>query len=200
MPGRLADPIGKLQIKAMPLADFAALMSDLSTIPVTLDADALRMRWISPTTPVTVMAEQTTVRGVLTAGIEPLQLGLLVANGQVRITDSSAAESLQRRRSHDVADLVGADPQQLEILAQWVLELIQPESWTDAGGVGTLKAEKGTLVVQNRDAVHFQVLYLCDKLRAARKLPPRRQVRILVARAGKFADAGSGGAANERET
>ena len=196
VPGRLADPIGKLQIKDMPLADFAELLSDMSTIPMTLDADALRMRWIAPSTPVTVNAEQTTVRGVLSAGLEPLQLGLFVSNGHVRITDGSAAEALQRRRSHDVVDLVGADPQQLEILGQWVLELIQPESWAEAGGTGTLKAEKGALVIQNRDAVHFQVLYLCDKLRATRKLAAR-QVRGVVARAGQSADARSGAAAND---
>lgn len=170
---RLADPLTKMRLKDLPLADFANLMSDLSTIPVSLDVDALRTRWISASSPVSVETEQTTVRGVLSAAVEPLQLGIVVGAGQVQISHLESSESAKRRRTHDVADLVGADAQQLEVLAQWVQDLVEPDTWIEAGGAGTIKAERSSLVIENKDSVHFQTLYLCDKLRAARKLPPR---------------------------
>ncbi|MFO0869406.1 MAG: hypothetical protein U0935_10790 [Pirellulales bacterium] len=171
LPARLADPLGKLKIKDMPLTDLLQLMSDLSTIPFSLDTDALRSRWIPVTAPVSVDLEQTTVRGALVQALEPWKLGLLVSDGQVRITHAGAAE--MRRRTHDVSDLAARDPQQLEMLSQWIQDWIEPESWQEAGGQGKLQIERFSLVVDHRDAVHFQLLYLCDKLRAARQLPPR---------------------------
>lgn len=173
VPGRLADPIAKLQIKDMPLDEFVRLLSDLSTIPMTLDGDALRLRRIAATTPVSVQVEQSTVAGVLAAGLEPLQLGVRATDHGLRITHPDTPASQVRKRTYDVSDLVANDPQQLDVLRQWILDLVLPESWTEAGGEATLTAANGSLEVQNKDEAHFQILYFCDKLRAARRLPPK---------------------------
>src|SRR5262249_21163773 len=51
---RLATPIRGVEVRSHPLADFLALASDLSTIPITLDVDALLEMGQSPSTPVSV--------------------------------------------------------------------------------------------------------------------------------------------------
>jgi hypothetical protein len=170
---RLADPLQKLRIKEMALVDFARFMSDLSTVPMTLDADVLRFRRLSPRTAVSVDVEQSTVRDVWQAVLSPLQLGLELSDGQARITDLSLLGAPPRQRMHDVADLTGGDPQRAAALGQWIRELVMPGSWADEGGTGRMVPAANGLSIEHRELAHHQALFLCDKLRVARKLSPR---------------------------
>jgi hypothetical protein len=170
---RLADPLQKLQVKEMALVDFVRFMSDLSTVPMTLDADALRFRRLSPRTMVSVDVEQSTVREVWQAALAPLQLGLELGEGQARITDLSMLGAPPRQRMHDVADLTGGDVQRAAALAQWISELIMPGTWAADGGTGRLIPAANGISIEQRELAHHQAMFLCDKLRVARKLAPR---------------------------
>ncbi|MFM7070974.1 MAG: hypothetical protein ACKO38_04160, partial [Planctomycetota bacterium] len=170
---RMADPLQKLRVQEMALLDFTRFMSDLSTVPITLDADSLRFRRLSPRTAVSVEVEQSTVGEVLKAALSPLQLGLQMGDGQARLTDLSLLAAESRQRMHDVADLTGGDAQLASALGQWIRELVMPGTWAEDGGAGRLVPSPNGLSIDHRELAHHQVLFLCDKLRTARKLSPR---------------------------
>jgi hypothetical protein len=170
---RMADPLQKLRVQEMALLDFTRFMSDLSTVPITLDADTLRFRRLSPRTAVSVEVEQSTVRDVLNAALSPFQLGLETGEGQARITDLSLLGAASKQRVHDVADLTGGDAQVASALGQWIRELVMPGTWVEDGGAGRLAPSPNALSIDHRDLAHHQVLFFCDKLRTARKLSPR---------------------------
>jgi hypothetical protein len=78
-----------------------------------------------------------------------------------------------REHSHSVADLVGSDPEQLTELADMIVEMVEPDSWEESGGPGSIRHEKSSLVFQQYDTVLFQAIVFCERLRAARGLPPQ---------------------------
>ena len=52
-----------------------------------------------------------------------------------------------------------------------VRKLVEPDSWKEAGGPGIGEWSDGALMVEQSDAVHSQLIVLCEKLRVARRLP-----------------------------
>jgi hypothetical protein len=67
-----------------------------------------------------------------------------------------------------VADLTGGDRAALEKLADVVRSLVDPATWVDRGGRGTLELVENSLLVRQSDAAHYELLVLCEKLRVAR--------------------------------
>ena len=58
---RLADPLLGIETSATPLADFLQNLSDYSTIPISLELDALALVKITAETPVALKAANTNV-------------------------------------------------------------------------------------------------------------------------------------------
>jgi len=165
---RMAMPIRGLEVRGQGLADFVALVSDLSTIPITLDADAVLAFGQSPSALVTAKLTDTSVADVLDGAIEPLHLGYQVRDGQVIVGYPHQENSRQVR--YAVSDLA-ADDAALGELAMLVRRMIAPESWQQAGGKGSIVAGNGTLVVNQTEPALAQVLVFCEQLRVARGLP-----------------------------
>ena len=166
---RLADPIPGFESRGLALADFLALVSQVSTIPITVDADAVLELGQSPAAPVQVRLNNTTVADALETALDPLRLGYQVRDGQL-IVGYPPQESM-RKVKYAVADLVTGDPQTLADLAALVRRMIAPESWQAAGGKATMVAENGVLLIEQTESAHAQVLTFCEKLRVARGLP-----------------------------
>ncbi|HND56647.1 MAG TPA: hypothetical protein PLV92_29715, partial [Pirellulaceae bacterium] len=129
----------------------------------------------------TVKIEETTVRAALVAALQPLKLGFVAAGGHVVVTHpaSAAATSPPPPQPIDVSDLI-ADKRLKSELSPLIQELIEPDSWSEAGGEGTLTLEDRSLLVGNTETVRLQVLLLLDKLRAARGLPARGKFSPLL--------------------
>jgi hypothetical protein len=165
---RMSMPIRGLEVRGQALADFLALVSDVSTIPITLDADALVESGQSPSLPVTVKLTDTNVADVLEGSLEPLHLGYQVRDGQVSVGHPPQENARQVR--YAVSDLT-ADDASLGELAALVRRMIAPESWQQAGGKRSIVAGNGTLVVNQTEPALAQILVFCEKLRVARGLP-----------------------------
>ena len=58
---RLADPLPGLQLKRTPLADFCDFLARLSTVPITLDTEALAAAGVRVTDAISISAADTTV-------------------------------------------------------------------------------------------------------------------------------------------
>ncbi len=168
---RLADSIPVVEAREMPLADFLSLVSDLSTIPISIDADAVAGMGQSFLAPVQLKLQSTTVADVLEAALEGLKLGYQVQDGQL-IVGYPSPQNL-REVKYALYDFVGTDDQLLNPLGEMVRRLVAPQSWQQNGGPGTMKAKGGALLVQQTDPVHTQLLIFFEKLRVARGLPLR---------------------------
>jgi hypothetical protein len=172
---RLADPLPAIETTDTPLADFVQLMSDLSTIPITLELPFL------PATAESAVAFQstkTTVGKALTDGLATMGLAFVVSNDQLIVR---RAEPVQiTPTSRDVKDLTRGDEQQMTDLAELIKAVVDPGSWSDEQGGGsiTVDAGKGALVVLNRRAVQVQVLLALEKLRASRTPPLAHQWKL----------------------
>jgi hypothetical protein len=168
---RLADPLPAFDVHGMPLTDFLSLMSDLSTIPISVDADAIAEMGQSFATPVQLKLEGTSVANVLDAALAGLKLGYHVQDGQL-IVGYPPQQNL-RDIKFVVADLVGADEKPLNDLAALVRRMAAPQSWQPSAGAGSMKAAGGVLVSHQTDPVQMEILVFCEKLRIARGLPQK---------------------------
>jgi predicted RNA-binding Zn-ribbon protein involved in translation (DUF1610 family) len=174
VPARLADPLPGIETPGTPLADFLQLISDLSTIPITLEPDALAFARVTPDTPVVLRAANTTVGDALAAAIRPLGLEHVVADEHVivRLAERTPSEAI----THRVHDLTGGDEAQLTELVELLVALVEPGTWgapeEDApAALLTADPVAHVLTIQHRRAVQAQALVALEKLRSARGLP-----------------------------
>lgn len=170
---RMNDPIRQIEFDRVPLENFLKFVSDYSTIPITLDADILRWLRISPVTPVTVKAANSTVAEVLNQGLAPLGLDHRVEGDQLLITRRPKEESGIRTVTFKVDDLVGDDQKQLQQLGNHIMDFVAPESWSSRGGIGTITFRGSELIIEQYETVQFEILGFCEKLRVARSLKLR---------------------------
>lgn len=164
---RLADPILGIETAGTPLADFVQLISDLSTIPMTLD---LPLTPATAESQVTLKLASTTVGAALQQALAPLRLEYVVVEGQlvIRRIEPEVFEPTSRA----VKDLTGGDEGELAELADLLRSTIEPEAWKEeTGGSLTVDASKGSLILTQKRSVQLQVLIALEKLRAARRPP-----------------------------
>jgi hypothetical protein len=172
IPERLQDSIPAVDITEMPLIAFTHLVTGLSTIPISLDPDALALLRLRPDSPVKVQATDTQVGDMLVAALRPLGLGYLHDQDQLLITRIAPADSPLRRIRHPVGDLVQNSEDQLDQLADWIMTMVEPDSWKVQGGAGELVTELPDLVIRHQDTVLLRALLFCERLRVARGLSP----------------------------
>ena len=170
VPARLADPLPAIEAEGTPLADFLQVMSDLSTVPITLEPDALPLIRVTPLTPVSLKAENTSVGGALTSALSPLGLEHIVTEGHVivRAVEASPPPTI----NYPVKDLTQGDEQAAAELAALLTNLVAPASWRAGEENASIAVTPDSFAIKQRRAVHAQLFFLCEKLRTARKLPP----------------------------
>lgn len=172
IPERLQDSIPAVDIPGMPLIAFTHMVTGLSTIPISLDPDALALLRLRPDSPVKIQATDTQIGDLLVAALRPLGLGYLHDQDQLLITRIAPADSPLRRVRHPVGDLVQNSEDQLDQLADWIMTIVEPDSWEVQGGAGELVTELPDLVIRHQDTVLLRALLLCERLRVARGLSP----------------------------
>lgn len=168
---RLADPLMLVQTSGTPLVEFLQLFSDLSTIPITLEPDALPLVRLTPLSPVSVDASATTVGGAVTSALRPLGLEAVTVDDQlvVRVIEPESLRTIE----YPTKDLADDDAGRVA-LAQLLQAVVEPSSWGEEQGQGsiTVPANKAVLSIRQRQAVHAALFIACEKLRVARGKPP----------------------------
>jgi len=172
---RLADPLPGIETTGTPLADFLQVISDLSTIPITVEPEGFPFVNVTAASSVVVSASNTTVGGALTAALKPLKLQAIESDGQLIVRAEEPAQPATL--NFPVKDLA-ADEESIAALDEMLKALVEPASWGDAPEQGTMAvdAAKGTIAIRNSRAVHAQLLLLCEKLRTARGLKPLSRI------------------------
>jgi len=170
---RLQDRIAEAEFADVTLKNFLRFVMNFSTIPVSVDPDALALMRVTPRTKITVRIVDATVDQLLTAALSPLQLAHVPVGQQLVVTRPPLPDGGLRTIPHNVSDLAGNDPDQLGRLAELIVEMVEPASWEAAGGTGVIREELPSLVIQQQETVLLQAIVLCERLRAARSLPPQ---------------------------
>lgn len=165
---RLADPLPAIEVGGVPLTDFLQFFQDLSTIPISLDADALWFARATPASGVRTQGQNLTVGEALTGGLKPLGLEFTVIDGQLRVglIEPTPLPKIQ----YPIKDLAAGDPERATELGEWMQTLVEPQSWGE--GLGTLTVGKDSINTQQKRAVHAGLLQLFEKLRVARGQKP----------------------------
>lgn len=170
---RLADPLAEIELNDVPLLGVMDLLSSMSTIPITFDADALAQLGVAPRDRVTLRLGSTTIGDALRAAAARRGLSVAIDGGGLIVTAPVDYRETPRKIHYTISDLAGEDQAALEKLAAMIRNLVAPQSWRGNGGEGSIEPEgKALLVVQTKD-VHRRILMFCEKLRNARKLPLR---------------------------
>jgi len=156
-----------IETAGTPLADFVQLLSDMSTIPITLE---LPFAPATAESAVVLRMNDTTVGGALKAAVANLRLEFATVDDQLVVRRQEPTKPTAFTQS--VKDLTGGDADRLAELAETLKAVVEPAKW-EADGGGTLLADpaKSSLVITHRRAVQFDVLLALEKLRAARRPP-----------------------------
>lgn len=170
VPARLADPVAEIDFPNVPLVDAVRLISGMSTVLVTFDLDAMADAGVGLRDPITVHLADTSVHKILEAIAASRKLACVVDGDQVVFTSPQRSAVGLHRRTYDVADLVQSRPDSADELIRWIVKLVAPEAWRQAGGAGSIRISGTTVVVEQSDRVHRQVRRFCDNLRVARGL------------------------------
>ncbi len=170
---RLADPLAGIELAEIPLARAIDLLSTLSTVPITLDADALAKLGVSPRDRVSSRLQATTVGAAIKAIAAERGLTARVEGDQVVLGVPAESRKTLKTVRYAVSDLIGDEKNAAVEFAAIVQKLVAPDSWQGAGGQGGVEAASGELAVAQTADVHRQVLTFCEKLRGARKNPLR---------------------------
>lgn len=167
---RLQDPIESLQFKQVQLVKFLRFIADYSTIPITLDADALVWAKLTPTTTIDVDQTDSTVAKVLTEALTPLNLHYRIESDQLFVTRIPKNVTGLRSVTFKLKDLVGDDEDRVVQLGEMVMDLVEPDSWTRRGGDGSLNYVGTSIEMEQAEPVLFAVLDFVQKMRVAKWL------------------------------
>lgn len=173
---RLAGKIPEIALREMPLAEAVDLLAELSGVPITFDPEALSRLGVTVRDPITVEFSEATIGEVLQQVVGNRGLAAVVEDGQVLVTVQPDGRETLKERPYTVSDLTGSDPAAVAEMASLVEKLVEPDSWRRGGGRGTIAPDGGALRVVQTDAVHYQILVFCEKLRTARGKPLRSRL------------------------
>ncbi|MBX3415500.1 MAG: DUF1559 domain-containing protein [Pirellulales bacterium] len=165
---RLADPLLELAFTEIALSDFVDFISQLSTLEITLDLDALAEAGVTPDLKFSIHLAETTVGDALKEGLAELGLAYTADAGRLVVSSPRRIGGQLRLVRYRVGDLTGSAPASVEAFAELVRTLVEPATWSEAGGAGTLELVGDALLVRQSDATHYDLLVLCEKLRVAR--------------------------------
>ncbi len=169
---RMRDPIVRIEFDKMPLNEFASFVTQMSTVPVTLDPVALASADINAKTPITVKQTQTSVEGILDAAVRPFGLEVQATDKSARVRITQPLDG-HRRVAQLLVDDLAENQQQVADIAYLMTHLVEPLSWKQTRGDGLYRIDPGKIMLTQSEVAHFKAVVLMEKLRIARGLPKR---------------------------
>ena len=173
----LAAPIAEIDLPAVPLSVAMDFVSQLSTLKITLDLEALSAAGVTVDEQVSVKLSEVTLADLLERLLEPRGLMYVVQAGQLRITSLSHQKDVRRAEEYPLAELA-RDAAAAEALLQLV------KTFSESGGTFTLA--EGQLKVEHHEMAHRRVNELLKKLKAARSAASQSADQSQAALATRF--------------
>jgi hypothetical protein len=169
---QLGVSVARLNLEKAPLDRALDLLSNLSTIPITLDAAAIEYAEIQPNTPVSVRLTNTPIKRALDQTVAAAKLTYIVGGDHILVTPPTdvADEWIVVRTA--LGELAGNEPKRREEIAGVVAALVAPHTWKTARpnpGEGEIQVDGDDLVVRQTRRVHKELDQLLNRLRTARR-------------------------------
>ncbi|MCA9247246.1 MAG: hypothetical protein KDA42_09035 [Planctomycetales bacterium] len=161
-----------------PLGEVAEFVAELHHVPVLLDVRALENAGLSTTTPVTIKLKGVSLRSALRLMLRELDLTYHIRDEVLLFSTPEEVCEATTTVLYPVVDIlpVGSDtqdiPERMEDLIDTIITTVQPSTWDEVGGIGSLAAypARGVLICSQSDDVHEEIVELLAKLRAAAKV------------------------------
>jgi hypothetical protein len=172
--GQLSLRIASFAIRDVPLTRFVAMLTDMANVSIALDPRVLAQAGVSPRAAVSIEATGATIEDLLRDALAKHRLELAENDGRTGVV--VAGGETWRVAEYEIKDLAAQDD------AKGVADLIQhfvaPEAWHSAGGKGTVTVDGTRLRIEQRQAVHREIIVFCERLRLARGLAPRSRYPV----------------------
>jgi hypothetical protein len=184
-----------VQLEKIPLRDAMRQLAGQLDVTIWLDPKGLEEASVTPDELVSLQLPSARARNALHLLLEPLHLTTLVRDGVLKITSQEKASESLGTRVYNVRDLVdttrrgagaapmpvpegtkvyyrGAAPsgyiEDYDTLIDLITSTVQPDSWTDNGGSGSISGfPSGLLVISQTDDYQEEVERLLTMMRAA---------------------------------
>ncbi len=169
---KLQQPAAGLRVAQTSRRDALEIVTQLAGLALDVDWDTLTPNEVGLKEKVDAASADGTLRDLLEQLLAPKKLrwtargNVLTIHGNVPSTEAMQAE-------YAVGDLTTGDAAQAAALADMAQSLVEPETWTRAGGVGTVQAAANSLTVAQSPRVQQEVAALLDRLRLARGKTPQ---------------------------
>jgi hypothetical protein len=169
---RALDATVSLDSERQPLAKFVTI-PELQKLRVVIEVKALDEAGIGLDTAVDCHVSQITLRSALSLALTPLTLTYLVKDGLLSITTWEQASSLTMTQTYQVDDLVRSDradtgSPNYSALATLMTSTVQPATWDEVGGPGTMRFFQGALVIDQTYGLHRDIAHTLAALRECR--------------------------------
>ena len=169
---KLQQPAAGLRLTQASRRDALEIVAQLAGLALDVDWDTLTPNEVGLKEKVDAATADGTLRDLLEQLLASKKLrwtargNVLTIHGNVPSTEAMQAE-------YAVGDLTTGDAAQAAALAHMAQSLVEPETWTRAGGVGTVQAAANSLTVAQSPRVQQEVAALLDRLRLARGKTPQ---------------------------
>jgi hypothetical protein len=169
---RLDEVVPSFSLKSVPFKRAMEIVSSMSGVPVTLDADALRLVGASSNDPISIDLKNSTVETLFEEIASRRGLGVEVEKGHVRVTAIGEKTDVLQSVSYQVADLC-ENGMTADDLAGLLQNFVSPDAWRKNGGDGTITIENDTLQISQTELIQREIVLFCDKIRIARGISPQ---------------------------
>jgi len=148
-----------------PLEDAVDFIAEHLGYPVFIDEQSLDEIGLSVDETVNLSVKNFQLEHLLKQMLYQLGITHMVINGNVKITTLERAESDLQMRVYPVGDLFPSSSASHDAVMALLVSVVEPDSWEDVGGAGTIDSLSSSLVISQNCHVHQQVEHLLDVLR-----------------------------------
>ncbi|MBW3542685.1 MAG: conjugal transfer protein TraF, partial [Planctomycetes bacterium] len=160
-----------LKFKDTPLSEAVAEIAKANNLNIVLDSLGLEEEAVKADTPVSLDVKDARLRSILNLMLEPLNLGYRVEDDVVKITSRMRQYGPPVVMIHAAGDVTDPEAQgkgfTLQRLGEMLISVVEPDSWAEHGGPGTLQTDSRTrsLVIRQNEHVHQKIADLLRGLR-----------------------------------
>jgi len=152
------------------LLDAIRLLHETAGVNIAVDTRALEEEGVSTNARVSIHVAGVSLRSVLKLLLTEHNLAILIEDEVLKVTSKQRAEGRQTVVAYRVAEFVdqSSDGQAgFDDLITLITTVVEPDSWQEAGGNGSVAANlpTGALVIRQTQDVHEQIQQLLSALR-----------------------------------
>lgn len=171
---RLARPVA-LPVGEYELGEFVRGFSRQTGLQMVLDHRELENANVNSKSRILVESEAEAAKETLYEALHPLALDWMIHGSTVTVTSSERASNEIKVRVYPVRDLTevflnGRSEKDFDSLIDVIVNTVDPDSWDENGGKGTISPFAGNLVFRQTREVHLQVAGLLAALRRSNQL------------------------------